>query len=370
MTEDLKKKIISDIMYFYENYEDNNIMKSDYCCDYWVNNVFMKNKSKKYYYSNYLKEIRKKNMNKKNNYRVSEEKNDYIIRLIFKEPASANTKYKFEFKKVNNGKNKKIYLASSNFFTRRDRKITDIKKKIKDNGQIIGDIFTLEQIQSFENDTLKVKLNKNTTDSNNTLNIYHIVIVEEENIGNFGNTKIHISKPFSLISFKQLIKRAEKSFIGKKYNRKESDLLYYINAIFEEKKVKLKNVFRFQLDFYTKKDSYIGEIENYEVLGVNQNLNDDNLNYKFSNDIDNFQNIYYYNIENNDINMFNSNNINNNNSNSFIYGNNSNNEINSINYIEGNYNSNILNNYNYANYEYSTNYDYDIYRKNNNSNGN
>jgi len=94
----------------------------------------------------------------------------------------------------------------------------------------------------------KIKLQTNDT----KFHIYHIVLIDENNIE-------YVSDPFTLISYKQFIGRQYDSFIYKLYkkykkNRKYSNILkYYLNIIYDLKNNVLKNELFFNIGFYAKK---------------------------------------------------------------------------------------------------------------------
>jgi len=137
---------------------------------------------------------------------------------------------------------------------------------------------------------IDVKLHTNSTTIKNGFWLYYFVILQD-------NKDIVVSDPFSLMSYKQLHKRKNESFLErhKTYiiNNKESLYPYYFKSMFyfdkqsESKSYKLKKTFNFGINFYQNKE--ITEIN--ENSGNNLNMNKDekifinNENYSGSDEV-------------------------------------------------------------------------------------
>ncbi|KAG4104898.1 hypothetical protein H8356DRAFT_1635170 [Neocallimastix lanati (nom. inval.)] len=127
------------------------------------------------------------------------------------------------------------------------------------------------------NSYIDIKLNTNSTTIRNGFWLYYFIIFKDDE-------EMLVSDPFSLMSYKQLHKRRECSFLErhKAYmmNGKESLYPYYFESMFsfdeDTKSYKLKRTFNFGINFYHKK----GAEESNNSSRNNLDVKEDNKNYR------------------------------------------------------------------------------------------
>ncbi|KAG4107395.1 hypothetical protein H8356DRAFT_1622812 [Neocallimastix lanati (nom. inval.)] len=170
----------------------------------------------------------------------------YIRRLVYKdtEPKDGKVNRVFSFLGFNN--NCILYVAFTTIGSKKDNPFEEVLKKIN-----YSSCFTLKNIGKLQ--PKKDKLNKlhekkvslQINDQKKKY-IYHFIIIENDN-------KVIISEPFSSISQKQLIKRED--FIKKRLeqykDKKENDILYYYNILYDSKIHDFKDELVFELKYYT-----------------------------------------------------------------------------------------------------------------------
>ncbi|OUM66196.1 hypothetical protein PIROE2DRAFT_59517 [Piromyces sp. E2] len=113
-------------------------------------------------------------------------------------------------------KNKsKVYITKSKGFTRCDMNLKKCAYRIKKNPNIKNDL-DIQYLGEYENknNNINITLECNTPGKKGGFIIYNIIIIDPE------NGEIEISLPFSTISYKQFLKRNDKSFIAKIKNLK------------------------------------------------------------------------------------------------------------------------------------------------------
>jgi len=115
------------------------------------------------------------------------------------------------------------------------------------NLKLVGEI---DRNNVMDSNIVEVELQTNTTAIQNGFWFYFLIIVKE-------NEEMLVSEPFTLLSYKQLTKRKEKSFLKKQeeymINNEESIFPYYFESMFyynvEDDQYKLKDTFTFGLNF-------------------------------------------------------------------------------------------------------------------------
>jgi len=111
----------------------------------------------------------------------------------------------------------------------------------------------IDKIKEMESN-IEVELQTNTTAIENGFWFYFLIIIKE-------NQEISLSEPFTLLSYKQLTKRKDKSFLKKQeeymLNNKESIFPYYFESMFycnvKDNQYKLKNTFTFGIKFFQER---------------------------------------------------------------------------------------------------------------------
>ncbi|KAL6590005.1 hypothetical protein U3516DRAFT_858175 [Neocallimastix sp. 'constans'] len=175
----------------------------------------------------------------------------------------------------------KLYIIKSTSFSKNDNTIKKCLSKIKKNPNIKNEI-EIEFIGEIDNhiNTASIKLECNTPGKKGGFIVYNIVIVD------LDEAFIEITEPFSTISYKQFIKRKDKSFIGKLNNI--NTIYYYYKGFCEQYKpntVIFKKNFKFNLNFYYYNiRSSLNEVQNKikrkkKLLnGYNEKLNQNIIN--------------------------------------------------------------------------------------------
>jgi len=195
---------------------------------------------------------------------------DEVKHLVYKDKnVNSNkdfVKCCFMFYGIEISKSSRVYLLKSKEAlkcTRKTRKISDMAKamgitKRKKKNQVQENIdmstyFSCEYIGNF-----KPVMEINIQTNNPKVNIYHIAILEENNM-------VHIGDPFTLITFRQFTRRQEKSFINdlfenyKRNEKYENILMYYLKGLYDFENDDLKEVLNFGIGFYTDKSKTIIE---------------------------------------------------------------------------------------------------------------
>jgi len=111
----------------------------------------------------------------------------------------------------------------------------------------------IDKIKEMESN-IEVELQTNTTAIENGFWFYFLIIIKE-------NQEISLSEPFTLLSYKQLTKRKDRSFLKKQeeymLNNKESIFPYYFESMFycnvKDNQYKLKNTFTFGIKFFQER---------------------------------------------------------------------------------------------------------------------
>eukprot|EP00833_Pecoramyces_ruminatium_P010988 jgi/Orpsp1_1/1185020/evm.model.c7180000092000.2 len=170
--------------------------------------------------------------------------NKRVKRIVYKynkkeEQISCN----FHFK-IRNGPFK-LFLISTQEFTMNDTTKYTLRSKygeIRSKNKTINEMFTIEPLGIFLNSSIDIHLKSNTAQEGKKFNLYQLVVLTNENI--------YLTEPFSLISFRQFSKRREDSFLGKIWKNKEDDIIYYMDALFENNTNDIRNEFDFKLELY------------------------------------------------------------------------------------------------------------------------
>ncbi|KAG4102238.1 hypothetical protein H8356DRAFT_1073957 [Neocallimastix lanati (nom. inval.)] len=132
------------------------------------------------------------------------------------------------------------------------------------------------------NSYIDVELHTNSTTIKNGFWLYYFIVFQE-------NKDMIASEPFSLMSYKQLHKRKDKSFLKRHKDYmvegKESLYPYYFNSFFffdeDTKSYKLKGTFNFCINYYQKKEIK----ESNKNSGIKVNMKENNKNYRNNTDM-------------------------------------------------------------------------------------
>ncbi|ORY42422.1 hypothetical protein LY90DRAFT_621920 [Neocallimastix californiae] len=124
---------------------------------------------------------------------------------------------------------------------------------------------------------IEIELQTNTIVIENEFWFYFLIVINNE------NQEVALSEPFTLISYKQLMKRKKKSFLQKQkiymLNREGCIFPYYFESMFycssedgedgEDNQYKLKNTFTFGIKFFKERrivnNSNINNVSNFVV---------------------------------------------------------------------------------------------------------
>lgn len=239
--------LLNFIYFYYVNQTIHN--KSNHCF-YKVNNNFYKDDSK-YNHVRHFKNLRNevlKNPKFQNIENSNLIKNNFIKRLVYKK--GKKNKFTFDFSNIRSNSEFHLYLHKTWICSKMDTKCYNIIKKFKKNGnKKVNNNSSIEFIDEIKKPFIEIELNKNSSQKSKSHYIYHFIIVEYEKSNK--NPIIHISDPFSLICFKQISKRLEKSFLWKKYKNKDYDLPNYLDSIFKKNSCDSFNrTFSFKINFY------------------------------------------------------------------------------------------------------------------------
>jgi len=173
---------------------------------------------------------------------------------------------KFNDIKNMNGKVYQLGLRIGNKNTTTMKKLKQAFKNLKfeeniktKNNEYINQYVNLKLVGEFDkknvmDSNIKVELQTNTTAIQNGFWFYFLIIVKE-------SQDMLISEPFTLLSYKQLMKRKEKSFLKKQeeymLNNEESIFPYYFESMFyyntEDNQYKLKDTFTFGIKFFQER---------------------------------------------------------------------------------------------------------------------
>jgi len=262
-------KIINSVIDFYKR---SNIKGTSevHGCSIFENNGYFNDKIK----SKYIREIKEKA--EKNEKIMSTLTNQFIPisltnesdikfdikRLLFID--STGQSYFKSLKELcciifeNLGPNAELFLSLTSFFRRCDINSTKMRDRIeKSEDEFNKSILAIKVTDDPRCIKSILMKNINKKNENEHLYIYNFIIK--------NNNGINISVPFSLISLKQLANR-KKSYIEKQFNNfdngEPNDLLYYLNAIFEnsDNGLRFRKYFIFGLDFFIMNTSEVQEV--------------------------------------------------------------------------------------------------------------